>query len=726
MCTFGAIRPVSIMQVNLRTVQWSAGNVIRFLKSEYFLDALRVTLSIIIPFAVFYEFLNPPTAITVGVGALLISLTDSPGTFNDKIVMSVSSLCTFFLVSLVTALLINSIILSALLIIVLCIVFSLFTAFGKRYALLGTMGLIIMTFVQGLKPADPLSFSFYIAVGGLSYYLVSLIQTRLWPLSSVRHALGECILSTADYMKAKADFYRPDSNLEECYLKIIKLHNKVSEKQEQLRDLLLRNRQLMRKDHEQGQRFLLVSVQVIDLYELISAIHYDYENLRQNLKGSGLLEAIGNVIDSLARDLRSPGLALSAKSRVKPADLAVEEIANLKEQIAEFLKVGGQGYSSILMKLSDNIDDIYAGLKKVSTTLTSKFEAIYFPSDLPEYQLFTSAEGVNLGSVKSHLTLRSPILRFAFRLSLACIVAFGLTLLPVGLYSYWILLTVIVIIKPSFGHSKKRNIERLKGTIGGVLIGIMLLATVENIAVKLVLSALFLLGYFVYLRVNYALSVTFLTPMVIICLSIYNDNSSIVTQRVFDTLIGCGIAFAASYLFPSWEVKRHAVYMSDVIKANLRYLRILHDQSEGIPADITSFKLARKNVYTRLAILSSGVQNMLLEPKHAQGEVKHLYKFEILSHQLSSIIASFFPFSHGNRHLEELKGSLAEAMHILENSHHFLDAELPDLPETTNDLNNNVIAATQPDHLEYHKVQQILRISKAIKVQVEQYRFRKP
>jgi len=726
MRTFGTICSHSNMQLNLRSVQWSAGNVIRFFKSEYFLDALRVTLSIIIPFAVFYELINPPAAITVGVGALLISLTDSPGTFNDKIVMSVSSLCTFFLVSLVTALLINNIILSALLIIVLCIVFSLFTAFGKRYGLLGTMGLIIMTFVQGLKPADPLSFGFYIAVGGISYYLVSLIQTRLWPLSSVRHALGECILSTADYMKAKADFYRPETNLEECYLKIIKLHNKVSEKQEQLRDLLLRNRQLMRKDHEQGQRFLLVSVQVIDLYELISAIHYDYENLRQNLKDSGLLEAIANMIDSLASNLRSPGLALSAKSRVKAADSAVDQIALLKEQISEFLNVRGPGYSSILMKLSDNIDDIYAGLRQVITTLTSKFEAIEFPSDLPAYKLFTSAEGVNLEAVKSHLTFKSPIFRFALRLSLACIVAFSFTLLPVGLYSYWILLTVIVIIKPSFGHSKKRNIQRLKGTLGGVIIGILLLAIVGNVAVQLILAALFLLGYFVYLRLNYTLSVMFLTPMVIICLSIYNDNSSIVTQRVFDTLIGCGIAFAASYLFPSWEVKRHSMYMSDVIKANLRYLRILHDQAEGIPANITSFKLARKDVYTKLAVLSSGVQNMLLEPRHAQGEVKHLYRFEILSHQLSSIIASFFPFSYGNEHLTELKGSLADAIQLLENSFHILDDDQPLLPDTADYYSNDAIVATQADHVEYHKIQQILQISRAVKKQVEEYKFGKP
>ena len=164
--------------------------------------------------------------------------------------------------------------------------------------------------------------------------------------------------------------------------------------------------------------------------------------------------------------------------------------------------------------------------------------------------------------------------------------------------------------------------------------------------------------------------------------------------------------------------------MSDVIKANLRYLKILHDQSAGIPADVTSFKLARKDVYTKLAILSSGVQNMLLEPKHAQGEVKYLYKFEILSHQLSSIIASFFPFTHGNEHLEALKGSLAEAIYILEISYQVL-ADQQDSSQMANLSDNNAIAAIQPDHVEYHKVQQILQISKAVKEQVEQYRFGK-
>lgn len=693
-------------------------NSLNLLRSEYFSDAFRITLSIILPFAALYYFSDPHIAITVGVGALLVSLTDSPGTLGDKIIMSVSSLIVFFVISLITALLIHKVILLGLLILLLCMIFALFTVFGKRWSLLGTMALILMTFVQGLKPANPLLFSLYIVSGGVCYYIISLVQTRLWPLSSVRHALGECILSTAEFLRAKAAFYQPESNLQDNYLNIIKLHNKVSEKQEQVRDLLLRNKLLMQDDHAQGQRHLLAIVQIIDLYELISAIQYDYQSLQRNLSDSGLLESVNRVIGYLANDLRAMGIALCGKSRVRSADSAAAEIQLVKQKIRQ-LKANDSS-TLILTKLQENIDDIYNGLRQINATLTHKAAEINFPKDLPAYHLFTSAEPITIGAIKKHLNFKSPIFRFALRLSTACLVAYGLMLLPVGSYSYWILLTVIVVIKPGFGLTKKRNIQRLKGTLGGIVIGVLLLGLISSVSIQLVLAGIFLMGYFAYLRLNYTLSIMSLTPMVIICLNIYTGNHSVIIERVFDTLMGCALTLGASYLFPSWEIKKHAMYIADVIRANLSYLKKLHDQYAGIPSDITSFKLARKEVYTRLAILSSGIQNMLLEPKRAQGQIQQLYEFEILSHQLSSTIASFFPFSNSNGSLPEINLNIAQAIKVLENSLEILDTSqtltrhINTVPPYTLDLNH-------PDHIAQHKVQQILRISEAIKDQIIQY-----
>jgi uncharacterized membrane protein YccC len=688
------------------------------IRSEYFSDALRTTLSIILPFAALYYFSDPQIAITVGVGALLVSLTDSPGTFGDKIIMSVSTLVIFFIISLITALLINQVALSGLLIFVLCILFALFTVFGKRWTLLGTMALILMTFVQGLKPANPISFSCYIVAGGICYYLISLVQTRLWPLSSVKHALGECILSTAEFLGAKAAFYDGGSNLQENYLHIIKLHNKVNEKQEQVRDLLLRNKLLMRDDHAQGQRHLLAITQVIDLYELISAIQYDYESLQRSLASTGLLTAITRVIGHLSNDLQSMGIALCGKIRIRNIDSAIGDIQQVRQIISEM--PSDLNNARILRRLQQNIDDIHTGIRQINDTLTLKSAEINFPESLPVYQLFASTDHISYTKLKKHIDLKSPIFRFALRLSMACLVSYSFMMFPVGIYSYWILLTVIVVLKPGFGLTKKRNIQRLKGTLAGVLIGTFLLLTISNLAVQLVLAGIFLLGYFVYLRLNYLLSIMSLTPMVIICLNIYTGNSSIVFERTIDTLIGCAIAFGASYLFPSWEIKRHTVYIGDVIRANLNYLHKLYDQATGKPSDITSFKLARKEVYTRLALLSSGIQNMLLEPKKAQGQIQSLYEFEILSHQLSSTIASFFPFSISTEDAAEMRTKIAEAMQLLTQSLIVLDN-----PETKSGAISQIaydqLDIDHPSHVEQHKVQQILIISEAIHHQIGTY-----
>ena len=688
------------------------------IRSEYFSDALRTTLSIILPFAALYYFTDPHIAITVGVGALLVSLTDSPGTLGDKLVISVSTLVIFFAVAMVTALLINKVLLSGLLIIILCIIFALFTIFGKRWSLLGTMALILMTFVQGLKPADPLVFSCYIVAGGMCYYLISLVQTRLWPLSSVKHALGECIISTAEFLGAKAAFYNEESNLQNNYLQIIRLHNKVSEKQEQVRDLLLRNKFLMQDGHEQGQRHLLAITQVIDLYELISAIQYDYESLQESLASTGLLDPITKVIASLSLDLKSMGVDLCGKIKVKSSDSSFSKIELLKKEISA--TAAGQANHRILDKLLQNINDIYIGIMQINKTLTQRFDQIEFPKDLPVYQLFASADTIKRSIINKHLDFKSPILRFALRLSSACIISYSFMFLPMGIYSYWILLTVIVVIKPGFGLTKKRNMQRLKGSLAGVLIGAVLLLLVSNVAIQLTLAGIFLLGYFVYLRLNYMLSIISLTPMIIICLNIYTGNNDIVLERVLDTVIGCGIAFATAYLFPSWEVKRHAAYIGDVINANLNYLKKLQDQVMGVPSDVTTFKLARKEVYTRLALLSSGIQNMLLEPKRAQGQIQHLYEFEILSHQLSSTIASFFPFSLKNNDAAELRGKIAQAVQLLIQSLNVLDNPESE-GEHQNKLLHDQLDINHPYHVEQHKAQQILLLSEAINNQVVRY-----
>ncbi|XHR96802.1 hypothetical protein ACFJIV_09145 [Mucilaginibacter sp. UC70_90] len=55
---------------------------------------------------------------------------------------------------------------------------------------------------------------------------------------------------------------------------------------------------------------------------------------------------------------------------------------------------------------------------------------------------------------------------------------------------------------------------------------------------------------------------------------------------------------------------------------------------------ITTYKLARKEVYVKSANLSAAFERMTSEPKSKQRKIKDVHKFVVLNHILSSYIAT--------------------------------------------------------------------------------------
>ncbi|MFX5634502.1 hypothetical protein ABTE18_22050, partial [Acinetobacter baumannii] len=75
---------------------------------------------------------------------------------------------------------------------------------------------------------------------------------------------------------------------------------------------------------------------------------------------------------------------------------------------------------------------------------------------------FLTRQKYELRLVLEELTWRSPVLRFALRISMA--VAAGLWIadhLPYSSHGYWVLLTIVVILKPTFSMTRQRNFDRV-------------------------------------------------------------------------------------------------------------------------------------------------------------------------------------------------------------------------------------------------------------------------
>lgn len=649
----------------MRTVPFFAP-LRRFFVSEYFTDAIRIALSVVVPVCVLFSLGHPNAAITVGLGALNVGITESAGTPADKKISLLISVPLFFLISLAVSCSWPYPLLLAIVFSIVVFSCSMLTAYGPRFSVLGISLIGQAIFSWGFKPANGLEFSLYVLGGGVWYYLVSYLYIKLWPLRSLKHAIAECLTATADFLHAKAPFYDPDVPLDLCYKKILALHVRINDKQELVRNLLIRDRQAMSPHNTEGQRLIQVASCAIDLYDQITAIHYDYEFVREHFRVSGVLELVYGIINLQVRELHVISDALQTNRRPR-INRYLKKTQLLEDRLQYIIDRETSSNAILLTKLKNNIRQIDEYIKAIKSGMGDHDKQV-------QYSRFVSVQDLSFSTIKNNLTLHSPIFRFALRLTAASMVGFGLSyLFNLGEYNYWILLTILVVIRPSFNITQKRNKQRLIGSLAGIVAGFAVLLLIHNIQVQLAITVLFLMGFLAFLRTNYLVAVIFITAMVVICLNVYSGhNYTIIQERIYDTILGCVIAFAAAYLFPVWESKRLGFHIKQVLESNIRYLEKLYEEATGKPADVTSYKLSRKGVYTSLASLSSAFASMQSEPRRSMDKEKGVYHFQVLNLKLSSMVTSLFSVfrlntaSSHNTH-EEIK-QIEETLQILKSS----------------------------------------------------------
>lgn len=639
-------------------VKWKTlkSTLLQFLLGEYFTDALRNTLIIVAPILLFFHLDNEQAALGMGVGALLISLTDMPGNRMHKFKTAFLSISVFFCTALIFTSLLSERGYTAVAFLVVTFLLSMLAIFGGRAGLTGTMAIILSTFLLGLHSDKPLVLSVYIFLGACWFYLISLIQISIWPYRSLDHAVFECMTSTADFLRVKAKCYDVDEPLEEAYQQTIALHIKVSQKQDQVRNLLLSDSGAMKLHHQKGERMLRTAIRIIELYEQVTAIHYDYAEIRSKLLPAGALPHIVKLINLLAADLDKVSKVFLLPRKLRDQDASIEKFNLLKDELQAIAARVAERQSLILMRILKNLEEIAADIREIRTDAPLDHTFTDQVSEMPAYKAFLPVQPLKLGEILKHFSFKSPVFRFSLRLAFSFFIAYLLTLIfPSEKYSYWILLTIVIVARPKFGITWKRNVERLTGTLCGLIIGLLLLLVIKSVVVLLVLSAVFLLGFFAFNRLNYITSVACITPAVVICLSLYQGHTShIFSERLYYTIAGCAIAFGGVYLFPVWERSQLKGLVTDAIHANQIYLGKVLDGRSG-KGQGNALKLARKNAHTQLALLSESLQYMLLEPGRKKINIQSAYEVQSLVFRINSIITSILLAERGQNISEQME-----------------------------------------------------------------------
>lgn len=617
-----------------------AKEIQNFFYSQYFADGLRITFGTLTPALIFSWFGNLQVGITVSLGAMVVGLSDTPGPLNHR--RNGMLLCTLaVLVSALITNLVNDIpVLLTVVIVGLSFLFSMFAVYGARASSVGTLGILVM--ILNIDGADNTFWDVtihiaYILLGCVWYMLLSLSLHQVRPYRQAQQELAESIQNVADYIRIKANFYDAKSDIERNYRDLIEQQIVVSQHQDNVRDQLFRSKKTIRDTTKIGRLLILIFTDIVDLFEQSMATHYDYDAIREQFRQTGILQHFNLTIRRIGNELEHFSYQINANRRPKALYNFKNDLDRIRaaiEKVDKDYQINTLPLKKILINvrnLIQRINNIYGYFDKDPKNSFRREE-----TDLSQ---FIEHKDIDFKQFRENLTLKSTLFRHAARMAIVMGIGYILSLaINVGNHSYWILLTIMVILKPGFSLTKQRNFQRLIGTVIGGVGGALILILVKDETSLFVLLLLFMVATYSLIRINYIVSVMFMTPYILIMFSFLDMNTlTILRERIIDTLIGSGLAFLSSYvILPNWESTQVQPIMRKLLIANYRYIAQALKIIGGQPLSITDYKLARKEVYITTANMASAFQRMITEPKSKQKDAKEINKFVVFNHILSS------------------------------------------------------------------------------------------
>lgn len=663
----------------------------RFFYSHYFFGGLRQAIGVLLPAVVLislFELYGP--GMVASIGAACVAVIDQPGSprrYSINTMLGAMLLGT--LTAAVTGLATTHIVLIWLVVPSLCFLFSILTVYGKQGALLAFACLLIMTLTlrTPMTPHEVLLYASYSFLGSLFYFIYSFLAHRLFWYRGEQQALSVALFATADYLAARAQFYDANSDLEKCYRELILTQSDMTEKHQAARNVILR--ELPIGQHRSDWRryiTLNIFIDMVSLLDSLVATHTDYATLRRTLPDSDVLIFARDALLKLSDNIAKIALNTSRNQITTERNSTKAELRAIEYELEQYRQAG----------LAQNNPEVYALLVQVLRRLrncahivarmashTSNDDASALVDLRLEKALnrFLSRSELRLGMITSNLRLDSPYFRYATRVAIASILALAASALfyhflppednatHAGTHGYWVILTIIIVLKPGYALTRQRNGLRLAGTFVGCVIALALFNITSNLDVYFaVLVAACILGYSL-LQVNYMAAAIFTTLYILLVFHFMSPGSNfVIGERLIDTLIGCVVALLCNYIMPWWEYNFMQSLARAVRNASHRYLssgmhyaelsrkllaagslpqadleKLRNDQQE---ADV-AWRIARKNNYIAFGNYAAAFYRMMTEPTRRQRHVPELNHLLIQFHIMSSQISAAVPLLAG-------------------------------------------------------------------------------
>jgi uncharacterized membrane protein YccC len=624
-----------------------------FLKSSSFNRGIRLGVGITAPFALMYFLGYFEYAPAVAVGTFLNVPGDIPGSFKRKVN---AILVSIGLTMVVTAIILFSkpflpLLLGALTIITFVV--SLISVYGFRASLVSFSGLLAMVIAFAIQKETAHEILVQVAlmgVGGFWYLLVSFIFEILTPKKDQNQLLSDTLLRIGGYLKLRAKLLTKKTKRDDLLKQTFVLQHQINEKHETLREALLTQRKRSGRTHYEEKQ-LLIFISSINIFELIEAKHLDYKTIdgifgkrKEFLKASKKLSKImGNHLIRLSE-------LLIQKDKIPNKDILLDALSKANASITNYidsvtLPEAREG-ALVLKNLYDYQEQLLQEIRAIRRVMANVKEASKLSLKRQDSSQFLTLQEYRLNILVQNFSLDSTMFRHSLRLAIAIVFAYLLGFLFDIQNTYWILLTIIVIMRPSYGLTKERSKDRIIGTLIGASVAVGIVLLTQNVVVYAVLALVSLVLAFSLIQQNYKSAAALITISIIFVYSFINpDAFEVIQYRVIDTIIGSVIAVVATYvLLPTWEADNLKQVLLKALEMNKKYLLATQALYQDTSKYKLSYNVARKEAFLAISNLNAAFQRLTQDPKSKQKEFQLIYEIVTLNQTMISAIASIGNF----------------------------------------------------------------------------------
>jgi YccS/YhfK family integral membrane protein len=522
---------------------------------------------------------------------------------------------------------------------------TLLGALGERYAAIASATLILSIYTmigvdqRGGTPTDFWREPLLLVAGAGWYGLLSVLWNALFANQPVQQSLAKLFLELGEYLKIKSTLLEPlrQLDVEAQRLALARQNGRVVVALNQAKETILA-RLSHGRPSPKISRYLKLYFIAQDVHERASSSHYPYNQLAEAFFHSDVLFRCQRLLNQQGKACKALAKAIQLRH---PFDYNDSELAlaDLNASLEYLRQQGNPAWRGLLRSLG--------ALAANLTTLDRKLSGASNPDMLDDEQDSTLLDRSPrsfkdaLERIRLQVSPTSLLFRHALRLSLALAAGYGMLHLIHPTQGYWIMLTTVLVCQPNYGATRIRMVQRILGTLVGLVAGWALIDLFPNPLIQSLLAVVAGVAFFATRSTRYTLATAAITLLVLFCFNQVGDGYGLILPRLFDTLLGALIAGIAVFLvLPDWHGRSLHRLVGGTLACNSRYLREIMQQYANGKRDDLAYRTARRNAHNADATLSTTLSNMLLEPGHFRKDAEIGFRFLVLSHTLLSYLSA--------------------------------------------------------------------------------------